>query len=334
MVQGWMAVVARLGWGFVGSVAHRSDAQRFKPRRGVSKAGQGDFNCMCRLAAYLGTPIYLDELIAKPHHSLVHQSLRAEEGVMQTHGDGCGVGWYGERTQPGVYRDVTPAWGDENLAALAQTLRSRILFAHVRAATAGTITRQNSHPFRHGPYLFMHNGQVGGYGLLRRTLEARLPDDLFEQRKGSTDSELLFLLALARMRTGAAPDLAMLAVLDETLALMRLRGVKQPLRFAAVLSDGERLYAFRIASDAEPPTLYLRQQDQGTWLASEPLFATEAEAGSATGPARASSRWRLLPAGAVVCVDPGSAGLQERLHPTPDSNPGADRPLRQAVVMG
>ena len=136
----------------------------------------------------------------------------------------------------------------------------------------------------------MHNGQIGGYGVLRRTLESWLPDALYAERRGATDSELLFLLALGRIEQGAAPDEAMLSVLDDTMALMRERGVEAPLRFAAVLADGERLHAFRFASDGKPPTLYLRRCKGGTIIASEPLC--EAETG-----------WQMLPDGAVVSVD-------------------------------
>jgi predicted glutamine amidotransferase len=138
---------------------------------------------MCRLAAYLGTPLYLEALIATPRHSLLRQSLRAEEAKVVTNGDGFGIGWYGERDEPGVYREVMPAWSDDNLLALSHTLKSRLFFAHVRAATAGGIARQNCHPFRHGQYLFMHNGQIGGYAQVRRTLESWLPDELYSARR-------------------------------------------------------------------------------------------------------------------------------------------------------
>lgn len=226
---------------------------------------------MCRFVAYLGEPLYLEDLIAKPRHSLMRQSLRAEEAKTVTNGDGFGIGWYGERPEPGVYREVMPAWSDDNLLALSGTLRSGLFFAHVRAATAGGIARSNCHPFRLGRWLFMHNGQIGGYGQLRRRLEARLPDALYAARRGATDSELLFLLAMARIERGEAADEAMLAVLDETCALMRSEGVAPPLRFAAALADGERLHAFRIASDDAPPTLYRRDCTHGTVIASEPL---------------------------------------------------------------
>ena len=254
---------------------------------------------MCRLAAYLGEPLFLEELIAKPRHSLMQQSLRADLAKVQTNGDGFGIGWYGERDEPGVYRDATPAWADDNLLALSHTLRSRLFFAHVRAATAGASSRQNCHPFRHGRFLFMHNGQVGGYAQLRRTLEARLPDELYAARRGATDSELLFLLAMARHAEGEPLREAMLAVVDEVMALMQERGITLPLRFAATLSDGQRLHAFRIASDERPPTLYLRHCSGGTIIASEPLCDEE------TG-------WLPLPAGAVLTVD--ADGVHQTRH--------------------
>ena len=98
---------------------------------------------MCRFVAYLGEPIYLESLIAQPRHSLMRQSLRADQAKTVTNGDGFGIGWYAERPEPGVYREVMPAWSDDNLLALSGTLRSRLFFAHVRAATAGGIARTN-----------------------------------------------------------------------------------------------------------------------------------------------------------------------------------------------
>ena len=92
---------------------------------------------MCRFLAYLGEPILLEDLVCKPRHSLVRQSLRAVEAKTVTNGDGFGVGWYGERNSPGVYHEVMPAWSDQNLLSLCANVRSRLFFAHVRAATGG-----------------------------------------------------------------------------------------------------------------------------------------------------------------------------------------------------
>ena len=251
---------------------------------------------MCRLVAYLGDPVYLDTVVCTPRHSLLHQSLKAEEARTVTNGDGFGVGWYGERAEPGVYREVMPAWSDENLQALCATVRSRLFFAHVRAATGGGIARHNCHPFRHGRWMFMHNGQIGGYAGVRRTLEAQLPDTLFAARRGATDSELLFLLALSRIEVGEAPEAAMQAVLVGTQALMQRRGITEPLRFAAALSDGERLLAFRYASDGKPPSLYVSDCTHGSIVASEPLDAD-------------AERWQSVPANSWVHVSRTGATL-------------------------
>jgi predicted glutamine amidotransferase len=232
---------------------------------------------MCRFVAYLGEPVFLDELVCQPARSLLHQSQKAARAKTSTNGDGFGIGWYGERGEPGVYREVMPAWGDENLLALARTLKSRLFFAHVRAATGTAIARQNSHPFRHGPWLFMHNGQIGGYASVRRALESRLPDHLYGARKGATDSELLFLLALARIERGMPVHDAVRATLDETVALMRGQEIVEPLRFSAALTDGQRLHVFRWASDDRPPTLYLHEGERGTTVASEPLTDDESD---------------------------------------------------------
>jgi glutamine amidotransferase len=259
---------------------------------------------MCRFLAYLGTPIFLDELVCAPRHSLVRQSLRAEEAKVVTNGDGFGVGWYGEREAPGVYREVMPAWSDENLLALCANVRSRLFFAHVRAATGGGIARQNCHPFHYGRYLFMHNGQIGGYGQLRRRMEARIPDHLYEHRKGATDSELLFLLIIARMEEGFDALRATSQVLSETQAMMQLLHIQQPLRFSAALADGDQLWAFRYATDKRAPTLYVNRSAAGVVVASEPLE------GDPQG-------WELIPQGEMLHFDVAGRRSSEALQAVP-----------------
>jgi predicted glutamine amidotransferase len=244
---------------------------------------------MCRFLAYRGDPIYLEDLVCRPQHSLVRQSLRAEEAKVVTNGDGFGVGWYGERDTPGIYREVTPAWSDENLLALAAHVRSHLFFAHVRAATGGGIALSNCHPFASGSFLFMHNGQVGGFPAIRRELESWLSDPLWHQRKGATDSELLFLLIVQRLVDGYGIFEATQDVLRRVCAQMQEAQIDAPLRFAAALADGDDVFAFRWASDDRPPTLYLRREPWGQMVASEPL---EGEA----------SAWSLLGNGAALCL--------------------------------
>lgn len=225
---------------------------------------------MCRFLAYQGRPVFLEDLVCAPCHSLVHQSLHAEETKTGTNGDGFGVGWYSARRTPGQYREVRPAWSDENLRSLCSQVESGLFFAHVRAATGTATTRANCHPFVHERWMFMHNGQIGGYGRVRRALEALIHDDFYANRLGTTDSEAMFLAALS---DGLMEDPvgAIARTLARVHALMREAGVEDALRFTAALTDGETLYAFRWASDAKPATLYLRRTDEATLIVSEPL---------------------------------------------------------------
>jgi glutamine amidotransferase len=225
---------------------------------------------MCRFLAYVGEPVLMETLVAAPSHSLVHQSLHASEAKTETNGDGFGLGWYGERPEPGLYREVRPAWSDENLRSLCAQVRSRLFFAHVRAATGTTTSRANCHPFSVGRFLFMHNGQVGGWCAVRRRVDAMIPDSLYHHRQGTTDSEAILLAAMANGLEDD-PVRAMARTLARVHGLMRQAGVTEALRFTAALTDGARLWAFRWASDSRPATLYWRQDESGLVIVSEPI---------------------------------------------------------------
>lgn len=225
---------------------------------------------MCRWLSYIGEPIFMEELISKPDNALVRQSLRARQAVTTTNGDGFGIAWYDQRAEPGLFRDVLPAWNDANLLTIAHHVRSRLFLAHVRASTGTATSRANCHPFAHGRWSFMHNGQIGGYAKVRRDLEARLGDHWFALREGSTDSELIFLLMLENGLT-EEPAKAVNSTIDTVLESMLRFAVDEPLRFTACISNGEDLLAWRYASDDAPPSLFYRQTPAGLVIASEPL---------------------------------------------------------------
>ena len=151
---------------------------------------------MCRWAAYVGQPIFLEDIVSLPDHSLIRQSQGARRCLTPVNADGFGLAWYGERPEPGLYRDVMPAWSDPNLHSLVAQVRSGLFMAHVRASTGTATSRNNCHPFVLGRWSFMHNGQFGGYDAFRRDADVMIPDDLYPHRKGATDSEALFLIAL------------------------------------------------------------------------------------------------------------------------------------------
>jgi glutamine amidotransferase len=241
---------------------------------------------MCRFLAYSGEPVFLSSLVCAPTHSLVHQSLHAAEAKTGTNGDGFGLGWYGERAEPGLYREIRPAWSDENLRSLCEQVRSRLFFAHVRASTGTASTRANCHPFAHGRHLFMHNGQIGGYGELKRRIEAMIPDALYSERLGTTDTEAIFL--------AEDPLGAMARTLKAVRGLMSAAGVAEPLRFTAALTDGRDLYAFRWACDGQPPSLYARKGEGGLTIVSEPIDGCR-------------DGWREVPKGSALIAKAGRA---------------------------
>ena len=125
---------------------------------------------MCRWMAWHGQPVIMEELLFNSPHGLIEQSLHSRLGAETTNGDGFGVGWYGTGEGPGVFHSVSPAWGNANLRELAAHIESPLFMAHVRATSGSAIQESNCHPFKHGDWLFAHNGLVGGYDTLRREL--------------------------------------------------------------------------------------------------------------------------------------------------------------------
>lgn len=230
---------------------------------------------MCRWAAYIGETIFLEDIISRPDHSLIAQSKEADECKTSTNGDGFGVAWYDTRPEPGLYRDVYPAWSDPNLRSVAHHIRSGLFLAHVRASTGSAISRNNCHPFTVGTWSFMHNGQAGGFEHFRKQADMCVPDDLYQHRKGATDSEVLFLMALGE-GLDQDPQGALRRAVARMENLSRQRGSTPNMRLSAALSDGKRLFAVRYSSDHIAPSVYYRWSDgqQGWAVVSEPLEAS------------------------------------------------------------
>lgn len=230
---------------------------------------------MCRWIAYRGHTIPLEHYVTEPAHSLVSQSIHALESTASTNGDGFGLGWYGNHAEPGLYREVRPAWSDENLRYLCRHLHSHLFFAHVRAATGTPITRPNCHPFACGTWMFMHNGYIGDWARLRRKIEALIPDELYPSRIGTTDSEAIFLAILGSGLMGPGPRLDPVAATMRALTALTDLATgadrAEPFRFTAALANGRDLYAFRYAANDAANSMYYRASETGVVVVSEPL---------------------------------------------------------------
>ena len=152
---------------------------------------------MCRWLAYSGSPLLLEELIFKPQHSLIDQSLHSKLGAETTNGDGFGIGWYGDGDTPGVFHSVEPAWNDRNLRELGGAHRARRSSSPTSGRPPGTpIQQTNCHPFRHGRWLWMHNGGIDEFPRSSASSCSRSTRRCTRSIEGSTDSEVFFYLAL------------------------------------------------------------------------------------------------------------------------------------------
>jgi len=210
---------------------------------------------MCRWLAYSGDPILAEDLLFRPVHSLIDQSLHSRMGATTTNGDGFGIGWYGDDPAPAVFKATEPAWNDRNLHEIASHIRTRLLFAHIRASTGTPVQRSNCHPFRFDQWLFMHNGAITGFHEIKRDLMLAIDPPLFPDVEGSTDSETLFFLALTFGLMDDPPGAVERAVgLVEDVG--HRHGIEHPIQMMVATSDGSSIWAFRYSSAGRSRSLF------------------------------------------------------------------------------
>jgi predicted glutamine amidotransferase len=210
---------------------------------------------MCRWLAYTGSPILLERALYAPAHSLIDQSLHSELGAEATNGDGFGVGWYDDAPTPGVFRSIEPAWNDQNLRELSAHITSGHFFAHIRAAIGSAVQQTNCHPFRHGRWLFMHNGFVAELPTVKRDLMMAVDESLYAQIAGQADTEILFYLALTFGLQDDPPE-----AVARTIGLVERigadKGVKYPFQGTIATTDGNRMWVFRYSTEGKSRSLF------------------------------------------------------------------------------
>jgi len=210
---------------------------------------------MCRWMAYSGNSLPIETLLLDAPHNLIDQSMAATSGRSHLNGDGFGLGWYGARASPGLYHTIRPAWNDSNLRDLAAHIDSHLYLAHVRATSSATVQETNCHPFRYGDWLFVHNGEIAGIDRVRRDLLMAVDPALFGNIFGSTDSEIMFHLALTfGLQDDPPAGLARMVGLVEEVA--RAHGIDEAMWMTVGVSDGTSVWAARYSSDGDAPTLY------------------------------------------------------------------------------
>ena len=229
---------------------------------------------MCRLTAYAGEPVAAEAVVFGGTHSLLEQSYVPRE-LLHGHvnADGYGVVWYRGAT-PVRTGGARPIWQDENLRTLLEGASSSTILATVRNATPGIPLDGGNLPLVHGRWSFILNGFVEDFRESHmRALRCHLPDDLYGHLAGSSDSETLFLLAVAAVQTGASRLDALHGVRDIVLETVRAENHTAQLTMA--LADGEGIGVLNTGSETTTNSLYLARghplAPQGTLLASERL---------------------------------------------------------------
>jgi predicted glutamine amidotransferase len=279
---------------------------------------------VCRWLAYSGSPVRLERLLYEPKHSLIDQSLHSRMGAETTNGDGFGIGWYGVGDTPGLFHSIEPAWNDRNLRELAAHVESPLVFAHIRAATATPVQMTNCHPFRHGKWLWMHNGVIYDLPKVKRDLVLEIDPALYPEIEGSTDSEIFFYLALT-LGLEDDPPRAVQDAVGFIEATGRRREVEHPIQMTVATTNGESIWAFRYSSQRRSRSLFFstavetlrmlypddeRLKDLGEesrLVVSEPL-------GSLVG------AWNEVPESSWGVIQPGRDELHS-FEPTPVSAP-------------
>jgi predicted glutamine amidotransferase len=263
---------------------------------------------MCRWVAYHGNAIRPETLLYDTQFSLVEQSRRDRLAGGYPNADGFGLGWYGTRSEPGVYHSVRPAWGDRNLRELAGQIESPLFLAHIRAATGTPVEETNCHPFRHGRWLFVHNGFIADFARLRRELLLAVDPELFPNIQGTTDSELMFHLALT-FGLDSEPVAALERMAGFVERTGHEHGVAEPLQMTVAVSNGETLYAARYASGPVVNSLFvtadleaIRELHPGIGFEA---FSDEARAVVSEPLGDLPGVWNEVPAGTAWVVRPG-----------------------------
>lgn len=145
---------------------------------------------MCRFLTYWGEKSKnIAEWIISDNNCLLNQSK--SDNSKRPNPDGWGFA-YRNGNELALIKDTNPAYEDSKYKKIAKNINSDLLFAHVRRRSQGDISLENTHPFIHHEWIFMHNGNIPNFNSYKDKLATMLPKTSFVKTHGSTDSEFLF----------------------------------------------------------------------------------------------------------------------------------------------
>ena len=227
---------------------------------------------MCRLVAYLGQPLSPAHVVFGGAHSLYEQSWAPRELLTgSVNADGYGVVWYAGG-RPARIAEARPIWHDPELDRTLSTIESTCVLAALRNCTPGVpVDRSGLLPLVLDRWTFVLNGFVPEFRQRHmRALRSALPDAVYAELQGASDSETLFLIAVAALREGAS----LVEALEAVVRAVCERVGKAEAQLNLVLSDGERIAAVRASTVLVTNSLYVAKRPpfapEGVVLASEP----------------------------------------------------------------
>ena len=281
---------------------------------------------MCRLMAYKGTPILIDELLYQPKNSLINQSTNAKEIEEPLNGDGFGIGWYSKELspEPATFVSVSPAWNNRNLKNLAPRIKTDCLVAHVRAASVGEVSESNCHPFQYKNLLMAHNGGVENFNLIKRKLREPLSDELYNWIKGQTDSEHIFAYFINYLQNNhqKVTSDSVADSLENTYrfltSIMLEVGIKEAAFLNMVVTDGEFMVGTRYVSDTNEEALTLYHSEGNRYVVEDGVTRLEAPEDDDHAVLIVSEKltdgkeWTLIPKNYLVMVE---ANQNVRIRP-------------------
>jgi len=281
---------------------------------------------MCRLLAYKGTSIAVEDLLYKPKNSLINQSINAKEIEEPLNGDGFGIGWYSQEIspEPATFVSLNPAWSNRNLRNLAPKIKTECLIAHVRAASVGEVSESNCHPFQYKSLLMAHNGGVENFSRIKRDLRSGLTDELYNWIKGQTDSEHIFAFLVSRVLTEhkVVTTDAVVEAFEYTFntlkELMTKHGIKEEAYLNMVVTNGHFLVATRYVTNPNEDPLTLYHSEGGRYVVEDGVTHMMAPEDDDQAVLVVSEKltedahWTMIPKNHFVIVEPS---LNVRIRP-------------------
>ncbi|MDJ0949889.1 MAG: class II glutamine amidotransferase [Alphaproteobacteria bacterium] len=201
---------------------------------------------MCRLYGFRATePTKVECSLVHAQNALMEQSRGDREGKVHAHGWGVAENPDGV---PLVDKQAWAAWKGEHFKKRAARVYARTVIAHVRQATVGAPSFDNTHPFVHGRWMFAHNGTVPNFERVREPMLAATDLRHRAEIRGTTDSEHVFRYLLTLWEQAPqAPLIESLALgLEQVVAWSREIDPAAPVALNVLWTDGERMVGSRL----------------------------------------------------------------------------------------